>query len=145
MDTDFKDENFVHKSIKCLTNFVNKENSAKSWNRFSHFNKFIAPKKNETLALKDHRFNHLNDCCLILVYHIDDITEYLSRFEHVTNNMAILDRSFAEMAKVLITLYAAALLGIHITRPFHRLLIDVDTNYNTLLSTIPKLYDEHRH
>ena len=44
-DTDFKDEIFVYKSIKCLSNFVNKENSAKPWNRFSHFNKFIAPKK----------------------------------------------------------------------------------------------------
>ena len=44
-DTDFKDEIFVYKSIKCLSNFVNKENSAKPWNRFSHFNKLIAPKK----------------------------------------------------------------------------------------------------
>ena len=34
---DFKDENFVLKSIKCLTNFVFKENSAKPWNRYSHF------------------------------------------------------------------------------------------------------------
>ena len=57
--------------------------------------------------------------------------------------MAVLDLSFAEMAEVLKPLYAAAaLLGIHITRPFHHLLIDVDTNYNTLLSTFPKLYDE---
>ena len=52
------------------------------------------------MALKNHRFNRLNDC-LILVYHIDDIAEYLSRFEHVTNNMAVLDLSFSEMAEVL--------------------------------------------
>lgn len=74
VDVDFKDENFILKVIKCLTNFVNKENSAKSWNRHSHFSQFIASKTNETIALKDHRFNRLNDCCLVVLYHFDDIT-----------------------------------------------------------------------
>ena len=62
----------------------------------------------------------------MLVYHIYDIAEYLMKFEHITNNMAILDRSFVEMAEVLNPIYvAAALLCIHITRPFHHLIIDV--------------------
>ena len=45
VEIDFKNENFVIKSIKCLSNFVNKENSSKPWNRYSHFCQFIAPKK----------------------------------------------------------------------------------------------------
>ena len=90
LDIEFKDENFVLKSIKYLTNFVNKENSAKTWNRFFHFNTFIAPKKNEILTLKDHQFNRLNDCCLVFMYHIDDIAECLMKFEHITNNHAII-------------------------------------------------------
>ena len=37
---------------------------------------------------------------------------------------------------------AIALVGIHITKPFQALLIDVDTNYSTLAIAFPKLYDE---
>ena len=51
VDIDFKDENFILKAIKCMTNFVNKENSAKPWNCFSDFCQFISPKVNETIAL----------------------------------------------------------------------------------------------
>ena len=91
VEMDFEDENFILKAIKCLTNFLNKENSAKPWNRYSQFSQFIAPKNNETISLKDHRFNRLNDCSLVAFYHFDDIAEYLEKFDNVTNNMAILD------------------------------------------------------
>jgi len=143
VDIDFKDENFVLKSIKCLTNFINKENSAKPWNRYCHFTQFIAPKKNESVELKDHRFNRINDCCLALLYHIDDIAHYLQKFENITNSMAILDRNFVEMTDILKPLYAAtALLGVHVLRPFYQLLIDLDTTYTSLLTVFPKLYEE---
>ena len=143
VEIDFRDENFVIKSIRCLSNFINKENSAKPWNRHTHFSEFISPKTNLSISLKDHRFNRLQDCCMILLHHIDDIANYLNSFENITNNMAIIDRSFVEMVDVLKPLYAAvALLGIHITRPFHSLLLHEDTNYDTLLTAFPKLYDE---
>ena len=138
VDVDFKDENFVVKAIKCLTNFVNKENCAKPWNRHSHFSKFIAPKKNETIALKDHRFNRLSDCCLLVLYHFDDIADYLIKFEHITNNMAILDRTFVNMGDVLKPIFcASAILGHHVMRPFQRLLVDVETTYEDLLKVFP--------
>ena len=54
VDVDFKNENFVLKAIKCLSNFVNEENSARPWNRFSHFTKFIAPVFSYT---------HRAECC----------------------------------------------------------------------------------
>ena len=99
--------------------------------------------KNETIELKDHRFNRLNYCCLVLLYHIDDIAKYLMKDEQITNNMAILDRSIVNMTEVLKPLYAAtALLGVHIMRPFQQLIIDVDTTYDTLLSAFPKLHTE---
>ena len=140
---DFREENFILKAVKCLTNFVNKENSAKPWNRYSQFSQFIAPKSNETISLKDHRFNRLNDCCLVLLYHFDDIAEYLLKFDNVTNNMAILDRSFIDMGDVLKPIFCAtALLGHHIMRPFHRLLVDVNTSYECLLVAFPKLHEE---
>ena len=122
---------------------MNSENSAKPWNRYSHFSQFISPKTNETISLKDHRFNRLNDCCLVVLYHFDDIAEYLSKFEHVTNNIAILDRSFVDMGDVLKPVFCAtALLGHHIMRPFQRLLVDKHTSYETLMEAFPKLHKE---
>ena len=82
---------------------------------FPEFSQFIAPKVNETIPLKDHRFNRLNDCCLTALYHFDDISEFLQKFESVTNNMAILDCSFVGMGNVLKPIFCAtAVLGHHI-------------------------------
>ena len=54
MDVDFKNESFVIKSRKYLSNFINQDYSVKPWNRSNHFASFIAPKKNKSLSLKDH-------------------------------------------------------------------------------------------
>ena len=68
VDVDFRNESFPVKAMKCLSNLINKDNSAKPWNRHSHFSKFILPKKNLSITLKDHRFNRLNDCATSLSY-----------------------------------------------------------------------------
>ena len=52
VDLDFRNESFVVKAIKCLTNFINRDYSAKPWNRCSHFEEFIKPKENMSLSLK---------------------------------------------------------------------------------------------
>ena len=55
VDIEFKNESFVLKSLKCLSNFINKDYSAKPWNRHTHFSNFIRPKKNHSLSLKFHQ------------------------------------------------------------------------------------------
>ena len=62
VDVEFRAESFVIKAVKCLSNFINRDYSAKPWNRQKHFEDFIKPKSNESLSLKDHRFNRLGDC-----------------------------------------------------------------------------------
>ena len=85
----------------------------------------------------------MNDCSLVILYHFDDIAEYLLKFESITNNIAILDRSFIDIGDVLKPIFCAtAVLGYHITRPFHRLLVDVKTSYDTLFTAFPKLFQE---
>ena len=94
------------------------------------------------ISLKDHRFNRLQDCCLSLLYHLDDITGYLSENSGILNDMAILDRGFLEM-ELLKPIYAAiALTGLHITKPFQTLLADKETTYSTLLNAFKLLYDD---
>ena len=118
VETDFRSESFIWKSIRCLNNFISVEYSAKPWNKHKDFESFINPKKNYSISLKDHRFNRLSDCCLSLAYHLEDITKFLEKFQNVTNGIAILDRSFVEM-EILMPIYCTvALLGHHFTRHF---------------------------
>ena len=57
-------------------------------------------------------------------------------------DIAILDRSFIDM-KLLKQLYGAiALPGLHVTRPFHTLLIDPSTTYSTLMISFKRLYKD---
>ena len=97
VDVEFKSESFIIKSIKCLSNFINRDYSAKPWNRYNHFAAFIKPKENKAISLKDHRFNRLNDCALSLIYHLDDIANYLEQYTNIINGISILDRSFIEI------------------------------------------------
>ena len=79
----------------------------------------------------------------MVIHHFDDISEYLMKFDNITNSMAIIDRSFIDLGDVLKSIFCAtAFLGYHITQPFHRLLVDVDTTYDTLLTAFPKLHEE---
>ena len=120
------------KAIKCLTNFINRDYSAKPWNRCPHFEEFIKPKENMSLSLKDHRFNRLQDCTLAVLHHMQDIRD---------NGMAILDRSFVEIEVLKLTLATISLLGIHIIQPFQSLLMDPETKYSMLLVAFRKLYE----
>ena len=52
VEVDFKNESFVIKSIKCLSNFINQDYSAKAWNRSNHFASFAARKKINHYLLK---------------------------------------------------------------------------------------------
>ena len=70
VDVDFAGEDFITKVIRCLTSFINKDNFAKPWNRQKHFDSF------ESLSYKDHHFNRLFQCCMVLVHHTDDISSY---------------------------------------------------------------------
>ena len=142
VDIEFKNQSFIIKSLNCLLNFINRDNSSKPWNSCGHFEAFIKPKKNKLLCLKDHRFNRLAESAMATLYHIDDIAAYLEEYKHIINGITILDCSFVEM-EVLKPIYRAiSMLGIHILKPFHELLIHPETNYTISLKSFPKLYSE---
>ena len=142
VDVEFRNESFVVKAVKCLSNFINREYSAKPWNRSNHFADFIKPRQNMSLSLKDHRFNRLQDCCLSLLYHLDEIADYLTKYTNIVNGITVLDRSFVEM-EILKPIFAAiSLLGVHITRPFQTLLMDSATTYSVLLTAFKQLYND---
>ena len=65
---DFQNQSFTKKGLKCLSSFINKKFAAKPWNKSSHFESFIAPKKNESLLFKEHRCNQIFDCSAALLH-----------------------------------------------------------------------------
>ena len=137
VDVDFVGEDFITKAIKCLTSFIIRDYSAKPWNRQKHFDSFIAPKVNECISYKDHRFNRLFQCCMVLVHHFDDISSYLDTYRNIVNGMSILDRSFVEMSLLKPIFCASALIGIHITMPFQMLLINMKLIISLYLLLFP--------
>ena len=140
-NVDFRNESFIYKAIACLCSFINSDYSSKPWNRQEHFDAFIHPKKNQSLSLKDHRFNRLFECCIRVLHHIDDVKDYLDTFSDIMNTVAILDRSFLDMELLKPILCAVSLINIHFTGPYFRVLTSKDTNYDTLITVFPKVYE----
>ena len=89
---DFHSESFIVKSLKCLLNFTSQVYFVKPWNCCNHFGEHIKPKRNKSLSLKHHRFNRLQDCCLALLYHLDDSADCLVENGSIISNIAICDR-----------------------------------------------------
>ena len=141
-DIDFRNESLIYKAITCLTSFINNEYSLKPWNRQQHFDAFISPKKNESISVKDHRFNRIFDCCIHILYHVDDIKLYLDTFQNILNGIAILDRTFLDMGLLKPIFCATALVEMHFTRPFLSLLLDTECNYETLMRAFPMFYHD---
>ena len=76
------------------------------------------------------------------MHHLNDIADYLNANSTIINVIAIFYKSFIEM-ELLKPIYGAiALLGLHITRPFHTLLIDPSTTYSTLMVSFIRLYKD---
>ena len=70
------------------------------------------------------------------MHQLNDIADYLNATYTIINDISILDKSFIEM-ELLKPIYGAiALLGLHITRPFHTLLIDPSNTYFALMVSL---------
>ena len=128
--------------MKCLSNLINSNFSSKPWNRSHHLSDFIKSKVNISASLKHRIFNRLHDCALTILYHIDDNHSYLETFTTITNGVSILERGFMELEVLKRIFKATALLGFHITRPFHTLLMDDTTVYSILLQAFPTFPQE---
>ena len=142
VDIEFHSESFIIKAITCLSSFINKDFSAKPWNRQSHFESYIAPKKNESISFKDHRFNRIFDCVIALLYHLDDIKAYLEKFQNIINGVSILNRAFLDMELLKPIFCATSLIGIHVTTPLLALMLNKETTHSKLKTIFQDLYKD---
>ena len=57
VDIDFRNDSLFEKALHCFTSFISNEFSSKAWNLQQEFDFSVKPKNNESLCLKDYRFN----------------------------------------------------------------------------------------
>ena len=82
--------------------------------------------------------------CAISLYHDEDIASFLTKCEHVTNQLACIVRCFLDMDFLKVMYCAGALIGLHLVEPYLSLTISTETTYSKLIPAFQQLYQELR-
>lgn len=129
-------EQYMH----CVVNLFSPELNHKSWNQSSQFGIHIAPAKNLAVGFRKERFNRFVYLCGVILYLDPFIWSFLSKYEHVTNNLACIVRAFEEVDFLKVHLAVGALIGIHLVEPFLSLTTSSTVDYNKLTVSMKQLY-----
>lgn len=129
-------EQFVH----CVVNLFSPELNHKSWNQSSQFSIHIAPAKNLAVGFRKERFNRFVYLCSVILYLDPFIWSFLSKYEHVTNNLACIVRAFEDVDFLKVHLAVGALIGIHLVEPFLSLTTSSKVDYGKLTVAMKQLY-----
>jgi hypothetical protein len=134
----------TEQALDCMTRLINHDFDHKPWNKAGEFDLHISPKRNKSVSLKDERFNRLTLACAISLYHVEDVASFLTKFEHVTNQLACIVRCFLDMDFLKVMYCAGALTGLHLVEPYLSLTISKETTYSKLIPAFQQLYLELR-
>ena len=130
----------TEQSLECISRLISHEFDHKSWNKAKEFDIYIAPKKNKSVRMRDERFNRLTLLCAITLYHLEDVDGYLTKFEHVTNQLACIVRCFLDIDFLKALNCTGALIGLHLVEPFLSLTTSTNTTYSKLIAAFQQLY-----
>ncbi|KAK6171675.1 hypothetical protein SNE40_018117 [Patella caerulea] len=130
----------TEQALDCTTRLINHDFDHKQWNKSREFDAFISPKKNKSVSLKDERFNRLTLTCAVMLYHYDDVTSFLQKFEHVTNQLACIVRCFQDLDFLKVLYASGALIGLHLVEPFLSLTTSATTTYKVLIPAFKQLF-----
>ena len=129
-------EQYMH----CIVNLFSPELNHKSWNQSSQFSIHIAPNKNLAVGFRKERFNRFVYLCGVILYLDPFIWSFLSKYEHVTNNLACIVRAFEEVEFLKIHLAVGTLIGVHLIEPFLSLTTSSNIDYMKLTIAMKQLY-----
>ena len=129
-------EQFMH----CVVNLFSPELNHKAWNQSAQFSIHIAPAKNLAVGFRKERFNRFVYLCAVILYLDPFIWSFLSKFEHVTNNLACIVRAFEDVDFLQVHLAVGALVGIHLVEPFLSLTTSSTVDYHQLTVSMRQLY-----
>ena len=116
-----------------IVNLFSPELKYNSWNQRSQFNIHNAPNKNLAVGFRKERFNRFVYLCGVILYLDPFIWSFLSKYEHVTNNLACIVGAFEEVKFLKIPLAVGTLIGVHLIEPFLSLTTSSNIDYMTTI------------
>ena len=128
--------------IDVILRLVSHDFDHKMWNKSAEFDIFIKPKVNSAKRLQKERFNSLVYCCAVALFLDKDVTKFLDKFTNITNNLACIVRSFADLEYVRVLAAVGVIVGTHIVEPFLSLTTSTKTDYSKLQEAFPQLYKD---
>ena len=75
---------------------VSSDFNIESWNKSKEFDIYLGEEKNKAKALKKERFNRFVYMSAVVLYHQDQVREFLAQFDTITNTLACIVRAFEE-------------------------------------------------
>lgn len=134
----------TEQALDCMTRLINHNFDHKPWNKSNEFDLHISPKPNKSVCLKDERFNRLTLTCAISLYHLEDVASFLTKYEHVSNQLACIVRCFLDLDFLKVMYCTGALIGLHLVEPYLSLTMSSETTYSHLIPAFRQLYSELR-
>ena len=126
--------------LDCSNRLVSHDFDHKQWNKAGEFDLFIQPKKNYTVRLASERFTRFAYLSAVTLHHGQDIFSFLRKFDHVTNQLACIERCFEDMEFLRPFCIVGAILGVHLIEPFVKLTSSKKTHYEDLKIAFPRLH-----
>ena len=103
---------------------------------------FLAPQRLTIKRLKMERFNSLVFPAATFLMVDPRVTEFLAKYEHITNQLACLVRSFRTLDYIRVLAAVVVALGSHLILPYISLTSSSTTTKDKLMVAFPTLYTD---
>ena len=90
----------------------------KQWSKADMFDMFISPERNSAKRLQKERFNSLVYSFAIAIHLDEKVTQFLLKYDHITNQLACICWRFENLDFVHIMAAIGVIVGIHLVEPF---------------------------
>ena len=126
--------------VDCTLRLISRDFNHKAWNKAEEFELFMAPHRFNIKRLQMERFNSLVFSAATFLLVDPKVTEFLAKYEHITNQLACLVRSFQTLDYVRVLAAVVVALGSHLILPFISLTSSSITTQDKLMVAFPALY-----
>lgn len=128
--------------VDCTLRLISRDFNHKAWNKAEEFEMFLAPQRFTIKRLQMERFNSLVFSAATFLLVDPKVTEFLAKYEHNTNQLACLVRSFQTLDYIRVLAAVVVALGSHLILPYISLTSSSTTTQDKLMVAFPTLYTD---
>ena len=128
--------------VDCTLRLISRDFNHKAWNKAEEFEMFLAPQKLTIKRLQMERFNSLVFSSATFLLVDPKVTEFLDKYEHITNQLACLVRSFKTLDYIRVLAAVVVALGSHLILPYISLTSSATSTQDKLMLAFPALYND---